>query len=237
MCPLYVGRDYQIRNGSGSQHDGGSNMEDAPDPARPATLMPDANLCRLLASALDKLRRGMLVTDPELQILYCNEAAGEILVKADAVVSVTGRLVFRHRPTMRRLEDYLATAPGGDGKKPDLALRLERSNGDRAYRMGVSPLSLAPDSGRPDTYLVMIFDPHTARRIEGKVLIALYGLTPAEACVATRLFQGLTVGEAAVDMQISTNTARTHLRSVFRKCEVDSQSQLLQLMSLGPCGY
>jgi DNA-binding CsgD family transcriptional regulator len=191
---------------------------------------------QLLAVAMGRLRRGMLIADADLRVRFCNKAAHEIVLKADAVVIAEGRLVLRHRDAMLRLQRYLDSGRSGSDKGASLALRLDRSNGERAYRMWASPLSFLDGTGVPGTYLVMIFNPDTARRIEGRVLMDLYGLTPAEAGVSIRLFQGLTVGEAAADMQISTNTARTHLRSIFRKCEVDSQSQLVQLMSLGPRG-
>lgn len=190
----------------------------------------------LVALTMDRMRRGILIVDAELLLLYCNEAANQILAIGDAVANSAGRLMPLRRDVMGRLERYLAAAGRALDEDADLALRLERSNGGQAYRMWVSTLSRCAARGEPETFLVMIFNPDTAFRISGRMLTGLYGLTRTEACVAIRLFEGMTICELAADMKISTNTARTHLRSIFRKCEVDSQSRLLQLLSLGPRG-
>lgn len=197
---------------------------------------PSPTRSELVALAMDRMRRGILIIDPQLQLLYCNDAANQILLNGDAVLNSAGQLVLLRRDVMGRLERFLAGEDSASEEGADLALRLERSNGEQDYRMWVSPLSRCDDNGEPETYLVMLFNPDTAFRIAGRMLTDLYGLTRTEACVAIRLFEGMTICQLAADMKISANTARTHLRSIFRKCEVDSQSHLLQLLSLGPRG-
>ena len=49
-----------------------------------------------------------------------------------------------------------------------------------------------------------------------------------------RGFAGLGLESAAQQLHISINTAKTHLHHVFVKCDVHSQGELLQLLSLGP---
>lgn len=57
---------------------------------------------------------------------------------------------------------------------------------------------------------------------------------PAEAEIAAQLFAGLHANAVAAVIGSSPRTVRAHLRSIFRKCEVESQAQLLQLLALGP---
>jgi DNA-binding CsgD family transcriptional regulator len=56
---------------------------------------------------------------------------------------------------------------------------------------------------------------------------AIYGLTPAEARVAARLLDGRSAPGIAVDLGLSPLTVRTHIKRVFKKVGVRSQSQLM----------
>lgn len=60
-------------------------------------------------------------------------------------------------------------------------------------------------------------------------------LTPAESRLVAELF--VTAGrldDVAAACGITHETARSHLRSVFRKCDVGSQAELVRLVALGP---
>jgi DNA-binding NarL/FixJ family response regulator len=135
---------------------------------------------------------------------------------------------------MKLLHAYLDAQAARAPDSQRLLLTLERSNGQPAYRMHV--LKLDPDTcpGSRACHLMTVFDPHAERAVEREVLLGLYDLTSAEAAIAAQLFSGLNVNEVAAALGSSPRTVRAHLRSIFRKCEVESQAQLLQLLALGP---
>ncbi len=58
-----------------------------------------------------------------------------------------------------------------------------------------------------------------------------FGLTPAETRVAARLKDGLTLKEAADDLEISVNTVRNQLRAVFDKMGLNRQSDLVRALT------
>ena len=58
----------------------------------------------------------------------------------------------------------------------------------------------------------------------------LFGLTRMEAQLALLLTEGLTLDEAAEQMNVRRNTARTHLRSIFSKTGVTRQTMLVRLL-------
>ena len=60
---------------------------------------------------------------------------------------------------------------------------------------------------------------------------ASFGLTAAEVDVTMRLASGLTLKEAADDLEISINTARNHLQSVFDKSGINRQSDLVLVVT------
>ena len=62
----------------------------------------------------------------------------------------------------------------------------------------------------------------------------LYGLTAAQAAVTAYLFEGQSVEQTAEQLGLSVNTVRSHLKCIFTKCGVHSQTELLHLLDLGP---
>ena len=56
----------------------------------------------------------------------------------------------------------------------------------------------------------------------------MFGLSRREAMLASLLAGGLTVAEAALDLGISEQTARTYLRQVFEKTGVTRQTELVR---------
>jgi DNA-binding CsgD family transcriptional regulator len=62
-----------------------------------------------------------------------------------------------------------------------------------------------------------------------ELLALTYGLTPAETRVVSCLLAGRTLSEGARELRVTPATARTHLRSVFRKTGASRQQELLLL--------
>jgi len=54
-----------------------------------------------------------------------------------------------------------------------------------------------------------------------------FGLTPAEARLALHLVTGETLRSAAAKLSISYQTARTHLKNIFKKTTTYRQTQLV----------
>ncbi len=87
-------------------------------------------------------------------------------------------------------------------------------------------LAASPDA---DVALFVAQD-DDGRRLESAVQ-ASFGLTAAEVDVTMRLASGLTLKEAAAELDISINTARNHLQSVFDKSGINRQSDLVLVVT------
>ncbi len=68
------------------------------------------------------------------------------------------------------------------------------------------------------------------QRLESAVQ-ASFGLTAAEVDLTMKLTSGMTLKEAAQDLNISINTARNHLQSVFDKSGINRQSDLVLVVT------
>jgi DNA-binding CsgD family transcriptional regulator len=193
-----------------------------------------AEVAATLVAVVHRLRRAVLLLDDGRRVLFANLAGRRMLAEGDAFRESDGRLEIASPERKQRFQAYL---DGQLADSPDprrLLLKLERKSGQPAYRMLLMRLDAGACQGSTACHLMTVFDPHAGRAVEHEVLLGLYGLTPSEAAVAAQLVSGLDVSEAAATIGSSPRTVRAHLRSIFRKCEVESQAQLLQLLALGP---
>ena len=114
--------------------------------------------------------------------------------------------------------------------------RIRRASGRPDYLASVWPL------GRCDmesiagsaTTLILVHDPSDRGATSTEMLIGLYGLTGSEARLASALSQGHSVETAARTLEMGVATARTHLKSVFRKMGVSRQQDLIRLLASMP---
>ncbi len=70
----------------------------------------------------------------------------------------------------------------------------------------------------------------------GAVLRLLYGLTPTHVRLTDLLLAGRSVREAAEAMGVAEDTARFHLKTIFRITGTGTQAALLRLMMSLPGG-
>jgi DNA-binding CsgD family transcriptional regulator len=191
-------------------------------------------------AVLDKLNRGVVIFDGEAQIRFANESAYRMLRETTALTIADGRLCFGDADMQARLEAFLLRCSelvdAGSGQV-SVVMRLETGDDQAPLRILLSPLAVAfePGAGHHERqHVLMIYEPHAGRQVPKRILQELYGLSDAEAELVLHLFEGDSLEAASGRLHISLNTAKTHLQHVFRKCDVHSQGELLQLLSLGP---
>ena len=191
-------------------------------------------------AVLDKLNRGVVIFDAEGQVHYANDAALRAAHASEAISITDGRLGFGEPAAQARFAGFLQQArergDGGSGQS-SVVMRVVAGEGRPPYRVLLSPLTRAGDSrsaDQPAQHVLMIYEPHGERRFPKRILRELYGLSDAEADLTLLLFAGESLDAASQRLHVSVNTAKTHLHHVFVKCDVHSQGELLQLLSLGP---
>ena len=193
-------------------------------------------------AVLDKLNRGIVIFDQDARVRFLNDAAMQLIHRTDAISIVDGRLVFTDAGSQARLLAFLRNGRGRRGDEGPsghhaTVMRVEAGADCAPYRVLLSALrtpAAAANGGRDARFVLMIYEPHAGRHVARRILTDLYGLSEAESGLALLLFQGETLERAAQRLHISVNTAKTHLQHVFTKCDVHSQGELLQLLSLGP---
>jgi DNA-binding CsgD family transcriptional regulator len=95
--------------------------------------------------------------------------------------------------------------------------------------MPLPPRAAGPGAHHP-AVLLQVADPSARANPQRALLVEAFGLTPAEADLATDLLAGLSVREIAAASERSVATVRTHLASLLAKTGTARQSELVRLL-------
>lgn len=199
-------------------------------PASPRLAGAFSSLGRLL---LDGLDRGVILLDHSGRVLDANLPARNVLDGGDGLSLRNGRLKSSNAEFDARLGRLLGQSRAGAANAAQpIAARFRRPRA-QSYFVVVRPVP--PDTNQRNVAAsVFIYATDGRREISAELLRELYGLTRAQAAVARRLFAGRSVEQVASGLRLSTNTVRTHLKQIFTKCEVQSQAELMHLLTQGP---
>lgn len=193
------------------------------------------------SEVLDGMPVGVVILDGAGKVLFVNRPARALAEAGDGLV-VTRDGLSAARPDdaamLRRLIAEACCTGRGAGTGAGGTLAMRRPSGRRALTVLVAPLrhrSFGITHGVPAA-VVFIGDPE--RRVEGvgDLVRRLYGLTRAEAGVATLLLEGRRTEEVADRLGITVSTARTHVKRVLGKVDVRSQTELVRVLLAGPAG-
>jgi DNA-binding CsgD family transcriptional regulator len=215
---------------------------------RGSLLLPSTlGFATLARAVLDKLDRGVVLLDPKGKVVDSNTIGRDVLANGSGLVVRNDRLAFTDPAIDGRFSQLLEAngkAVGKPGAKsarstglargvvPVVAATVKRA-GAASCRVLVTPLTVNGEA-RIDGYLALIYAPAERRDIASEVLVEIYRLTRAQADVARQLYAGRSVEATAVQLKLSLNTVRTHLKHIFSKCEVQSQAELMYTLALGP---
>jgi DNA-binding CsgD family transcriptional regulator len=179
----------------------------------------------------------VVVLDRSGYAIYINDVAKRVLAQADGVELKFGRFLFQSIPTQMEFERLVRTAMiavQGDLPPVPREIRVSRRGPGSPYAMSVIPVSRSADRAvLPDGAgaLVFIHDLEAPNPLPLERLAWLYRLTPAEMRICEALFRVGSVDAAAADLGLSRNTVRSHLKSIYSKFGITTQSQLMQRLA------
>jgi len=187
---------------------------------------------RCLSMGLDQLGVGVAIVDRDGEVIEMSMVAERILARKDGLLH-NRRLRAAWAGDDRRLQDMIQKLGGADGHNRPRAISLWRPSGRPRLEILIDSLRAG---GRPSGAGAVVYmrDRDAASSLAPHALQGLFGLTEAEAHVCVRLAEGLTPHMICETTGISYNTVRAHLRSVFAKCEVESQAELMRLIINSP---
>jgi DNA-binding CsgD family transcriptional regulator/PAS domain-containing protein len=199
----------------------------------------------IYADAMDHLTLATVILDASGHVIHMNTLARDILHRQDGILLANDTLALTHPADAQRLRDAIGRAIAvGRAAKPGIVevLRARRPSGAGHYGMMIRPAAGSVEADEPSVSpAVAVFisveeGVQTPAPVE--TIRKLFELTHKEAQLALCLANGRSLQEAAVDLGITLNTARAHLRSTFSKTGIDRQARLVRaiLRSVAPLG-
>lgn len=186
----------------------------------------------VLAETVAGLPDPLIEVGPDLQVLWVNASARA------ALVDFRGLVISGHRLRTRRRGDEAAlrAAVASTYRVREMA-PIKHAVNDRhhAVRLGDG------DRGEPifawvfaeDGKVMVTFQIPGALDVKLSLAREAFGLSSAQSALAARLIKGQEIADAATDLGISVNTARTQVSRMFDKTGARSQGALIRaLLSL-----
>jgi DNA-binding CsgD family transcriptional regulator/PAS domain-containing protein len=183
----------------------------------------------LYSDVLDKLNIGVILVDASGRIASASAVAERYLGLKNGICTQLGKLRATSAAEDRHLQ--LAIREAGAAGKPGASrgVSLTKQSGARTLGVMVRPMPGHQD-GNGACVAVYIRDYDSVPEVESEFVRQIFDLTPAEAAVTRRLTAGLSLEDAASSLDISRNTARAHLRSIFSKSGITRQTELVRLV-------
>ena len=194
--------------------------------------------------SFDRSHQPVLVLDSSGYTIYSNADASRALGAAHGCGLKFGRLHFQSlsiQADFERVVQLALTRPldseAGVGADPGPAtyeIRVPRQGRGAPLALSVVPINRAADRALlPDgaACLILIFDLDSPNTLPLSRLAWLYRLTTAESRVCESLFRVGSVDAVALDLHLTRNTVRSHLKNIYAKFGIATQGQLMQRLA------
>jgi DNA-binding CsgD family transcriptional regulator len=179
-------------------------------------------------NVMDLYPVGFLQTDADGRVIYANETA-----KGDENLTLeSGQLRVRAPRGNQALREAIRNI-AGEACGRLRHLDVDCLSGGTPYRLLLMP---APKSGdataaaNQPMVSILLVNLNSSPRPDPVMLSELFLLTPAEARFTSCLATGFSVEEIAAELNISRETARTHLRRILSKTHTRRQGELISLV-------
>jgi DNA-binding CsgD family transcriptional regulator len=160
---------------------------------------------------------------------------------------------LRREPAIRREKDHTLwlREPAGSQLR-DLVRKNKVSNGNsggvfnvprdgglQSLSVLVSPMPAVPVTwtGVDPHWLIFIFDPERRMAPAAAIISHDLGISEREAEIAALLAIGYDLSRVSQRLGISVHTARSHLKHIFSKTGIQSQSDLIRRILTSPAAY
>ncbi len=173
---------------------------------------------------------GVVHLDAKGAITFENNAASTMLDASAAILRHGGALKAANLADAVRLRMAIEhNADRAEGVRVAPIVQLRRAKHARPI-FAVVVASDWQEHGPGVAVTVYLVDPDRDVTTLISAACRMYGLTPVERELTAKIVAGLSLAEAALVLKIKEGTARTYLKSIFRKTGVKRQAALVTLI-------
>jgi DNA-binding CsgD family transcriptional regulator/PAS domain-containing protein len=195
-----------------------------------------AGIGRIAAGpAFDALAEGVIILDGAARVVFANASAEALLSAGDGMTVRHARLCACVAADTGVLQAAIAAATSARGSdRSGRTFTLQRPSLKRPLTVVAAPLAVeaAWFLAHPPAAILFVNDPEQSCAVPlPDQLRAAFGLTPTEAMVAARIFEGDGLRPAAETLGMGVTTARTHLQRIFDKTGTRKQAELVRMLA------
>lgn len=185
---------------------------------------------RTLADLAGSIPVGVVVVDPESNVLLQNSTARGMLKRDNSVQIVNGVLTSPDRKG--DLRNLIQAAANGNGELHVAC--IPRSKEQHSLTLAAARIEWQAEGNGSGAVAVAVVlsDPDLRWTVPCPILQAIYGFTPAEAELASQIANGKSLEDIASESETSLNTVRSHLKKVFQKTGTRRQAELVRILLL-----
>jgi len=185
------------------------------------------------SGALERLPLAVIFLDRRCRAVEMNSSARKLVETGDGLRLERGVLVAHDTRAEVQLQQMIfgaAAVDSGRFLQHGGALALPRPEGRPPLTAMVAPTGVTGlfPASRSARVVVLVEEPARRANAPFAAFTKSHGLSPAETGLASRLVKGLSLRQAAAELGISDNTARSHLKHVFAKTGARRQADLVR---------
>ena len=171
------------------------------------------------------------------EVMAKNYLAEHVLKNKDGLSIIGKKLICVDKADQLTLTTMCDTIRQNiaQGNRPQLTdnFTINRPQAGSTWGVLIRPVDSGDFMGAENNpeLLLLLRDSNRRQLPTPSLLIDIFGVTLAEARLTLKLLEGLSLTAAAEALGVSRNTARTQLSSVFSKTNLNSQTQLVKLVS------
>ncbi|WP_290522517.1 LuxR C-terminal-related transcriptional regulator [Alcanivorax sp.] len=188
-----------------------------------------------LHEALSRFMIGLIIVGPDGRVSYQNPVAETLMANHGGLSLKNGRPSAHYPDEDHRLQTLINKQRNMDSQ--DIKARTEAlgvHHPDREMNMNVIVSPLATEQNivpqQPGSVALYLSDPDSALNLPASAIQSLYGMTPKEAHVAIALTNGLNPSQISEQNNVSVDTVRSQLKSIYSKMGVNKQQDVIRVL-------
>lgn len=180
-----------------------------------------------LASLLDELAHGVMVTTVEGRLVHANQAAQHQLARRRVLTKRNSVLHGCTPEGARAFREALVRA--GEGKRSLIMLGAAEGRG-----LALAVLPLKAQAGRATQVALLFARASVCDSLMLGFFARNHGLTATEEHVLGLLCEGFSAPQIAVEMKVAVSTVRSHVRSLCAKTRSSGVRELVSRLAVLP---
>lgn len=199
-----------------------------------------SNRSILYKDIINRINAAVILTDHLGRVVLSNNKADEMLNNSDDLFVNNSLIKLKDNGETRALYHFICQASRRDSAASTKigAMTVERESMQSPMRIVVTPVLT---NSIPELFggcaMLFVTENESNIALPNEVVMSLYGLTYAEARLATALAKGLGLDDVAAEFRLSKNTLRSQLYAIYTKIGIKRQNELVNLMVAGPACF